>query len=268
MTFINTKKITIGADPEFFIVDKTGDPFPSIGLLSGTKEAPEDRGGGYAVLKDNVLVEGNIPPAYSKEEYIKNMQTLKRLINEVLEFGGYKLHCADSMSYKARFLRHPEALEFGCSSYKNAWSLGDFAAEDMAMFNSRVAGAHQHIGYELLTNEISKRKMNRFIARAFDYFVVYPARLYHNDPFRAKYYGEFGNYRNTPYGLECRALGGYFNDDKYLGWVYDQTIKAIEYCSNPANLMLLNAVDSPTKEKEKECYELLKIDLKKQLIND
>jgi len=265
---LDTKNITIGADPEFFIVSKEGEAFPSTNLIKGNKETPEDMGNGYAIQRDNVLAEGNIPPAFNKEEYVNNMKNLKNIINEILAFGGYKLHCADSMNFKPKFLKHPEALEFGCSSYKNAWKSGNFAAENMAMFNARVAGAHQHIGYTLLTDKITKKMMNSFIAKAFDYFVIYPSRVHHNDPFRAKYYGEYGNYRDTSYGLEVRALGGYFNADKYLGWIYDQTIKTIEFCSVGDNLKILNVMGSPEFGDVNKHYETLNINLKEQLIND
>lgn len=137
---INTKNITIGADPEFFIVDKRGEAFPATSLFNGTKDSPENVGGGFALVKDNVLIEGNIPPANNEEEYIHNMKTLKAMINEVLEIAGLELHAADSMTYKPRFLKHPEAMEFGCSAFKNAWQIGSFAADNMSRFNKRVAG--------------------------------------------------------------------------------------------------------------------------------
>lgn len=271
-TLINTKKITIGADPEFFIITNKGEAFPSTDLFRGTKDEPEDMGGEFALVKDNTLIEGNIPPSTTKEGYIKNMQTLKGMIGEVLEIAGLKLHSADSMEYKPRFLQHPEAKEFGCSAYKNAWDIGTFSAENMSRFNKRVAGAHQHIGYELTTDKATKRKMNRYIAKAFDFFVVYPARLHHNDLFREKFYGEYGNYRDCPaYGVECRSLGGFFTHDDYLPWVYDQTIKSIEFCSNEENLKLLDAVDQPKTDDTElmnKYYDILGIDLKKQLIKN
>lgn len=271
-TLINTKNITIGADPEFFIVTGSGDAFPSTDLFKGSKDNPEDAGNGFALVKDNVLIEGNIPPATDKKGYIKNMQTLKGMINDILEIAGLKLHAADSMEYKPRFLQHPEAKEFGCSAYKNAWNIGMFSAENMGRFNKRVAGAHQHIGYELTTDKLTKRKMNRYIAKAFDFFVVYPARLHHNDEFREKFYGEYGNYRDCPaYGVECRSLGGHFTDDKYLAWVYEQTIKTIEFCSIDTNIQLLDLVDQPVTKDSKlmtKYYDILKINLDLQTIKN
>lgn len=267
---IDIKNVTIGSDPEFFIVDKNGEAYPSTHIFKGTKEFPEDKGDGYAILKDNVLVEGNIPPASTKEQFIEFMKFLKDSINEILEIGGMKLYASDSMDYKPRFLQNAEANEFGCSSYKNAWQLGSFAAANMSRFNKRVAGFHIHIGYKLEDEGyITKSSMNRYIAKAFDYFVVFPSRQYHSDPFREEYYGGYGNYRDTAYGNECRALGGFFTDDKYLGWTYDQTIKAIEYCSNPDNLPKLDQVDvleTKNLDLANKYYKILEIDLNDQLI--
>ena len=58
-------RITIGADPECFIVvrDKhNGDtPYPIVGMLGGTKDNPLVIADGYAVVEDNVMAEFNIP---------------------------------------------------------------------------------------------------------------------------------------------------------------------------------------------------------------
>ena len=137
---INTSKITIGSDPEFFIVDQERNAFPSTELLKGTKAEPEDQGGGYAILKDNVLIEGNIPPASTREQFIQYMKTLKEMISALLNLRGLRIHSADSMEYERKHLEHPEANEFGCSAYKNGWQLGSFSAEDMSYMPIRVAG--------------------------------------------------------------------------------------------------------------------------------
>jgi len=269
MKLINTNNITIGSDPEFFIVTNDGKAYPSTELFSGTKDEPEQKGGGYALLKDNVLVEGNIPPASNEEEYIKYMLNLQSMINSVLEIHGLKLFASDSMQYAEEHLQHPDVNVFGCSAYKNAWQYGSFAAENMSHLPLRVCGDHQHIGYELISDKYTKRQMNRYIARAFDYFCVYPSRQHHNDEFRAKYYGPYGVYRDCPYGLEVRALGGHFTAEEHLSWVYKQTIKAVIFCADEENLKLLEEVESPVfedKEITDKYYSVLEIDLNEQLI--
>ena len=265
-TLIDLKNITIGSDPEFFIIDKDKKAFPSFDLFEGTKEDPEDKGNGFAIVKDNVLIEMNIPPAPTREDFVRYMKEGKYMINSVLELRGLKLFSTDSMKYAPRYLRHPEACVFGCSAYKNAWEKGIFSAEDMSHLPIRVSGTHLHVGYSLSEDcKISKKDMNRAIARAFDYFMVYPSRLIHNDKFRSKYYGIYGCYRDTSYGLEVRALGGYFSQDKYLGWIYDGIIKSVEFCSNLENIDKLKKVNSLYNETAQatvdKYYEILGINL-------
>ena len=111
--------------------------------------------------------------------------------------------------------------------------------------------------------------MNQYIAKAYDYFVTYPSRLHHYDEFRAKYYGMFGVFRDTSYGIEARALGGFFTDDKYLEWVYNQTIKTIEFCSNQDNLLALDNITEPEMGNEDlmfNNYSALGIELNNQLV--
>ena len=272
MNLIDLDNITIGSDPEFFIVDKKGDAFPSIGIFNGTKESPEDQGGGFALLKDNVLVEGNIPPAKNVDEFVSYMKTLKSMMNSVLAIAGLQLHSADSMKFKPRFLDHPEANVFGCSAYKNAWELGSFSAENMSHLPYRVSGTHLHCGYTLLSDTLTKRQMNRYIAKAFDYFATYPSRQHHNDEFRAKYYGNYGVYRDADaYGLEVRALGGHFGADEHLAWMYEQIIKTVHYCADLENLKLLDMVEAPITEDAEvteKFYAILGIDLNNQLIKE
>lgn len=272
MKLIDLDNITIGSDPEFFIVSQNGEAFPSTEIFTGTKDNPEQKGDGYALLKDNVLVEGNIPPAKNEEEYVNAMLTLQSMINSVLQINGLRLYASDSMKFKPRFLQHEEANVFGCSAYKNAWQLGQFSAENMSHLPIRVCGNHQHIGYQLLTDSISKRLMNRYIAKAFDYFVVWPSRQHHNDEFRAKYYGPYGVYRDCPaYGVEVRALGGHFTAPEHLSWVYQNTIKAVHFCAEESNLELLDQVEAPSTEDVEltlSFYEKLGLNYKELLIKE
>jgi hypothetical protein len=237
----NIKNVLVGSDPEFFI--KRGEEFfPSFNIIDGTKDEPTDIGGGYQILKDNVLLEGNIPPAKSREEFIHNLKFIKDYYSKLLQPHGLQLSCNDSGSFAPRYLRHWEANLFGCSPFMNCWDGEEHVADDMSEMVFRVAGFHIHIGYDMDKCPINRGELNLLIAKAFDYFVVNPARAEYNDEIRAKYYGSHGNFRNKPYGLECRSLGGYFLQDKYLGWVYDNVIKLINYINEKDSLNRLNAI--------------------------
>jgi hypothetical protein len=260
------KRITIGSDPEFFIY-KDGEVVSSIGIIEGGKDAPTEFEGGFAVHKDNVLLEMNLPPADTKEEFITNMKGAKDIASEILSIGGYKLGSNDSEEFSEAALSNWEAKTFGCAPYINAWTLGFGNPTDLADLMHRVAGTHIHIGYTLEDSKFDKSTMDILITRAFDFFVVYPSRQIYNDPIRSKYYGDYGNFRNKEYGVECRSLGGYFSKDKYLGWIYDQTIKALTYCSSDSNCELLKNVSTPSISPNKS-YKLLNINLKEQLYDN
>lgn len=258
------KNITIGSDPEFFLVKK-GLIVSSVDYIDGSKHFPYPLGDDYHVLKDNVLVEGNIPPTKTKKEFIDTMNNLKERIVDLIG-EEFSLISADSAEFDRIDLMHPEAQEFGCSPYKNAWNNEELMADDLSEINFRVAGFHIHIGYTLDSSKSDYKyeDLNILIAKAFDYFVVYPSRLEHSDPIREEYYGGFGNYRDKPYGVEVRSLGGHFTSNKYLSWVYDQTIKTLEYCKDIENLEKLKSIDNPTKNPELY-YKILNINLKEQI---
>lgn len=254
------KNILIGSDPEFFIF-KEDVPESSIGLIKGTKYNPQEVVPGYGILKDNVLIEGNIPPAGSKEEFINNMRQLKDFMSELI--APNHLVAADSAEFTDQQLDSFEARQFGCAPYFNAWTLSINSPKDLADLNWRVAGFHIHFGYEY-DGDISSDYFAMYVARAFDYFVTYPSRKIFNDPIRSKYYGDFGNFRIKPYGVECRSLGGYFCKDEYLGWVYEQSVKALKFCEDPNNIEKLDKITSPEANAE-ENYKILNINLEEEI---
>jgi hypothetical protein len=236
------KNVTIGSDPEFFISD--GNRFiPSIGIIPGDKLEPFDMGNGFYIQKDNVLIEGNIPPARSKEEFVYNMKELKSLMNDYLRIVHPILHIVsgDSAEYNMEELKqYPEAMLFGCSSYLNAWTNTTTKAQSLAHSPWRTAGMHIHYGYDL-NERFNKLEVNKLIVKAFDFFVTTQARKIYNDKIRSYYYGELGSYRNTSYGCEARSLGGYFTKDEFLPKVYDGAIQAIEYVNE---LLITNQTES------------------------
>lgn len=67
---MNIEKVTIGADPELFIIDASSyEVVSSIGLIPGVKNnafVPKGYRKGFGVETDNILAEFNIPPAKQK----------------------------------------------------------------------------------------------------------------------------------------------------------------------------------------------------------
>lgn len=246
------KNVTFGTDPEFFVINKRIDTIISaIPLVDGTKEEPLALGHGFYILRDNILLEGNIPPSRDENEFIKNMIELKKKSIEyfVRRFPGSGIHLdllsADCMELDSMFLTHPEALQFGCSPYLNAWDNEEHRANDMSAYNYRTAGFHIHMGYEVDNNDISKEVLNVIIARIFDLFVTIPSCQHHFSEIRFNNYGGLGQYRNTKYGIECRSLGGFFTDDKYLPWVISQVSKVVKFIQEYPDIKSILSMPKP-----------------------
>lgn len=243
------KNFTYGSDPEYFIKNETtGMIVSSIPIVEGTKENPEDLGNGFKILKDNILVEGNIPPANDMDGFINNMKTLRTRIDGYIKakYPVLGLAHADCLEVAPQFLSHPEALQFGCSPYLNAWDDNEHRANDLSSETFRTAGFHVHIGYDIEPDVLwSRDTLNQMIARAFDLFVVIPSALVHVDKRRFENYGGLGQYRTTPYGLECRSLGAFFVADKFLPWVINQTFKALLFCQKEENIFNLMYMKKP-----------------------
>lgn len=246
---IKINNLTFGSDPEYFVInEKTGMILSSINLVNGTKEIPEPLGDGFFILKDNILVEGNLPPASTKEGFMENVFGLKKRILEYLKainpsLGLLHKDCAD---VDMAFLSHPEAMQFGCSPYLNAWDKQVHRANDLSSESYRTAGMHIHIGYDLEDGNLwSRETINNVITKAFDFFVVIPSCMIHVDKRRFENYGGLGQYRETSYGLECRSLGAFFANPEYSKWVIDQTVKAIEFITDDRKFYKLEYMKKP-----------------------
>lgn len=236
--------ITVGSDPEFFIIRKYEDEeyaIPSHEIIPGTKDEPIDFGDGYKVLVDNVLVEGNIPPAKSKEEFIHNMMKLKSIIYEhFLAEMRLELLEADSYEFEEFQLQSREAQTFGCAPYFDAWTRESVYLEGLGSENRRPAGFHIHVGYDLDPScKYSKNEVNIALTRAFDFFAVEPAQRINCDEFRNKFYGGYGKMRETSYGVEFRGLGSHIAKDQFLGAVYEAVMETMEYCRSEENVTKL-----------------------------
>lgn len=111
--------ITIGADPELFIInEKTKKVVSSVGLIPGEKGDPyvaEDMPVGFGLETDNILAEFNIPPVTTSTAFINNIEYMKQYIDKFVKNINPNLGilCAASKTVDKSQLQSPQAQLFG-----------------------------------------------------------------------------------------------------------------------------------------------------------
>lgn len=230
-------QILRGADPELFLRDAQNKPVVSIGRIGGTKRRPRSIGNGYALQEDNVAVEFNIPPASSKEEFVKSISfVLDHLALEVAQ-QGLKLDISPTMEFDIVDLMHPQAMELGCEPDFNAWT-GEKNPRPKAPETLRSSGGHLHIGYENPSIEVSSD-----IIKAHDLFCGVPSVLLDDDSRRREIYGKAGACRYKDYGVEYRTLSNFWIKTKELTeMIYEQSERAIDFLNNGGKILQEDAL--------------------------
>lgn len=223
------KNVTIGADPELFIINKkTGKVVSSIGLIPGEKGKPyrsKDMPKGYGLEIDNILAEFNIPPAKKEESFVNSINYMKNYIREFVakKNPDYDILCAASMIVDEDQLQSDEANLFGCSVDYNVYTEKPNPKPNVPTDGLRSAGFHIHIGYSNPNVQTSLA-----LIKYLDYFVGIPSIVADTDTRRRSLYGKAGCFRLCEYGCEYRVLSSYMmSSDELISNVYKNVITAI-----------------------------------------
>jgi hypothetical protein len=214
----------VGTDPEFFAF-KDGRFLTSIeAMVDGSKDSPfqlATLGSGYAVQRDNVSVELNVPPAASEDDFV---DYLRKCVGDVQQRYGIELKAIPSFEFSDEQLDNEEARTFGCSLDYCAYSKVPNKNGEAENKNLRAAGGHIHMAYS--DPHIEK---NKAIIKSMDLHLAVPMLLIDKDVDRRKLYGKAGCYRDTPYGIEYRTLSNFWlSSEELIRWVYRQTHIAYE----------------------------------------
>jgi hypothetical protein len=229
-------KITIGADPEMFLINKTTkEPISAEGIINGTKEEPfpiTDKG--HFLQLDNVMCEYCIPPSENLNDFIHNINFVKLFLETELNKINISLDIVASKVFYKNQLNTENAMRFGCDPDYNAYTkekneiIND---EIISKINFRSAGGHIHVGYENPNEENSLS-----IIKAMDLFLGVPSILMDSDKKRRSLYGKAGAYREKPYGFEYRTLSCFWTkNDDLIKWAYENTIEAINFIEKNGN---------------------------------
>lgn len=253
------QNVTIGADPELFLINKkTGEVVSSIGIIPGEKGNPyrsEDMPKGYGLEIDNILAEFNIPPATTKEEFVDSITYMKDYIKSFVKTKNPNLDilCKASMVVNDDQLQSEEAKLFGCSVDYNAYTERANPKPKGESTNLRSAGFHIHIGYDDYNVNTSLT-----LIKYLDMYLGVPSVIKDDDTKRRSLYGKAGCFRLTPYGLEYRVLSSYFLSNKItLSWVWKGIQKAINAFNDGYPLADPTLVQKAINESNREIAESL-----------
>lgn len=249
---LSLNNITIGADPELFIVDNNGKVISSVGLIPGEKGKPyvaEDMPKGFGLEIDNILAEFNIPPCNREEAFINNIEYMKAYIDRFVKDKNpeYGIECIASRTVEDDQLQSEEAKLFGCDPDYNVYTNRANPRPVAKNTNLRSAGFHIHIGYENNNTSTSV-----YLVRYLDLYLGIPSILLDKDSSRRELYGRAGSFRLTSYGVEYRVLSSYMmKNPDYLRFVWNQTQKAINACKRsyrlPSAQQVKDAIDHSSK---------------------
>lgn len=220
--------LTVGADPELFIINEnTGKVVSSIGLIPGKKGNPWTEGlePGYGLETDNILAEFNIPPAINRNQFVNSINKMKSFIDSFVKAKNPELGilCAASMEVDEDQLQSDQAKEFGCDVDFNAYTESPNPKPEGTKTNIRSSGMHLHIGYKNFNIDTSL-----LLIKYFDMYLGLPSVFYDPDTKRRSLYGKAGCFRLTPYGFEYRTLSSaMMKDTPTLNMIWSQMIKAI-----------------------------------------
>jgi hypothetical protein len=222
------RNITIGADPEVFLMNKdTKEIISAEGIIEGTKKRPKrvtDKG--HCLQLDNVLAEFGIPPSTSEAEFYHNINYMLNYINENTP-DEVQVAIKASAELDRKYLGTRNARTFGCDPSFNAWT-GKINEAPCAEGNLRSAGGHIHVGYADHTEEQSVE-----IIKAMDLFLGVPSVFMDKDIERKMLYGSAGECRFPRWGVEYRTLSNFWLDSpELIKWAFNNTMKAIEFVNS------------------------------------
>jgi hypothetical protein len=217
------KKVTLGADPELF-VEKLGEIVSAEGMIGGTKEEPKVISEkGHAIQEDNVMVEFNIPPCSTEDEFVEELEFVEEYLEQLVALKGCKLNYSASAELDEKYLQTEQAKRFGCDPDLNVY-LKDINKAPDADTNLRTCGGHIHIGYENPDLEVSEE-----IVIAMDIMLGLPSVSIDEDNRRKEMYGAAGCFRFKDYGVEYRSLSNFWlKTEELKRWAFNKTMEAID----------------------------------------
>ena len=235
-----TNKITIGADPEFF-VSRNGALVSAHGLVQGDKKNPLPVNKG-AVQVDGMALEFNIDPANSAQEFDFHITAVLQALREMVP-AEYEFKVQPVANFGAEYIaaQPEEAKELGCEPDFNAYQEGAVNPTPDANGDFRTAAGHVHIGIERDLDDMQKC----MLAILCDLTMGLPSLTYDQDKKRRELYGRAGCLRFKPYGIEYRTLSNaWVGDPNLRRLVHDGAVLAAKSLDNFSDIFNFNEAET------------------------
>lgn len=239
-------KISIGADPEFFLED-AGKIISAHNLVPGTKKDPYKLPNGGAVQLDGTSVEFNIEPAYTKKQFADNIMSALTDIRRIVP-KRYKFIFQPDVYYdKKEYDGFPDhSKELGCDPDRNA-----YLGVDGTAFNPvpglyeekgkimRTGAGHIHIGWTKKEDTTEEDHLWDCVqvVRQLDYNMSNSLGSIEGLNKRRQMYGTFGSYRPKSYGVEYRVpANSWVGQRDSWGHIFELCLSAFNGCYRGDNV--------------------------------
>jgi hypothetical protein len=220
-------KVTIGADPEFFLRDiSTGEYVSAHDKVPGNKKHPEKLPDGSFVQADGTAVEFNIPPVETPKQFKENILSALNEIRKIIP-SKYAFVYTPIIQYSVKeFNRIPDsAKELGCDP--------DFCGQFNNIYQNKVpdtigryrtGSGHIHLGWTKdADTKVDSPHFKDCVTLVNDLEIVYSSSKHIFDSthyFREAYYGAPYAFRPKPYGVEYRSpSNAWLNSNSTIEWV-------------------------------------------------
>lgn len=211
-----TKKftLTIGADPEFFVVDAKKRVVSAHTFCTGTKDMPMPVAHGCSVQVDGLALEIGIPACSTNYEFNAAVQRaiagVRKMVPKDFDFSFSPTVYFDKEYYDKEV--PAEAKVLGCNPDRDAYKDGDFnPVPDIITTPKgvmRTGAGHLHFGW---TNGADVNNPDHIqdciqLVKNLDVVFGVVSPFWDKDEERRKMYGRPGAFRVKPYGCEYRTL--------------------------------------------------------------
>lgn len=203
-------KVSVGADPEFFLKDKRNRNISAHGIVPGTKREPHKLKDG-AIQLDGTAVEFNIAPAQTPEQFENNIRSVLGEVRKMVP-DKYRFNFSPSVKYaKGYFDKIPaNCKELGCDPDFDAYSYGKPNERPDNETTMRTGAGHLHIGWDASASLDPTDRSHVLdcclLSKNLDAIFSMIERNWDTDTQRRKMYGKLGAFRPKAYGCEYRSL--------------------------------------------------------------